>query len=158
MSLADLVNVSVVTNLRHMVLEWETHRPVFVPEVEEALALLRSIDVSRFPMPLRVEPFTAWVRGRDSVHIELWIHAMVSDRESGQVIRLKFTASESFAIGPGLIEMVQRWVHGELRAAVVHELDECFLVGGKRVADPHAYERPPAAPIPWGPPPVVRRP
>ncbi len=48
-------------------------------------------------------------------------------------------------------------IYCELRAVVLHELDECLLVCGRRVRDPHADARSPAFTLPSPMPPPLPR-
>jgi hypothetical protein len=119
-----------------------THRLVDIPEVKEALAYLASIDLSRFPMPLQLEVWRVEVVDivAPLLALEVWVHSIVADRVTGSPIKVKFTGAHTFLVGPGLVHTVARAVREQVREAVLHELDECFLVGGARLYDPHAGE------------------
>lgn len=100
--------------------------------VEESL---KYIDLSRFPlrMKLRVRPPDQW-DGR-MPHM-LVINMYVADRENPDneiVVQFSKPISPLVQTASNAVDFVYLTV----KAAVMHELDECWLVGGERVRDPH---------------------
>lgn len=100
-------------------------------------ALIRRIDVSNFPIPLRIA-------ARDEKHAggmtlsTLSIAMSVRDRDTGKQREIIFGCAfgSSYERQEEECHAIER-IRGVLRNALVHELDECFRVDGKLYHDPH---------------------
>lgn len=96
-------------------------------------------DVSRFcihGLQLRIEPASRQF-GEDAVAVSVLMK--VNDRDTGEPSSI---AIEKLLPGCAFVmaSQRQRVVLSMLRDMVMHELDECFLVNGVRVLDPHKNE------------------
>jgi hypothetical protein len=116
--------------------------------VREHLRAVRSIDARGFPlrmeMTFRYEAskehgpaigahLVVVVPDRDDVAAGVPLHAAKKNR---------ITFRESTTIPTDLaLDVSLRWVRELARRVVLHELDECLLVAGRRHWDPHAGGR-----------------
>jgi hypothetical protein len=95
---------------------------------------IEGLDVSRFPLPMRIESRIIPAPYADIVVIEVTTY--VKDRLNPELM-IDVVFSERFNM-----DLFNRIPHEELlygivRRLVLHELDECWLVHGQRVHDPH---------------------
>jgi len=94
------------------------------------------IDVSGFPIGLRIEAGPCGLSSRIGLKVTLGPVPDIATKEPTHVFVV-----ESFDLWwVGMVDeatLVDR-VYRVVRQAVLHELDEHFLVSGRRVFDPHA--------------------
>lgn len=100
------------------------------------------IDLSRFPIPIRVEVKLECWTGRPTWDIRTI--AKVRERDTGLPLEVT-TARVMDATGVDLMKEdgALQAIRQNVRDLVMHELDECFLVDGVRAFDPHSKGPPP---------------
>lgn len=96
--------------------------------------LVRSVDLGSFPIPIKVD----LDHRQDLKAIEIVIRYRSRDvEEPHNPITIKSSKaipySEAFTMAPAVAEALLR---KEITSAVLHELDECLWIGGRR-EDPH---------------------
>jgi hypothetical protein len=90
----------------------------------------QAVDVSRFRFEVTGHTCSRFI-GIDGEGLRVEVHAEVRDRESGRPLLINFSKNffpacdEHTAIRETLIE------------SLTHEVDECLLVNGERIHDPH---------------------
>lgn len=92
-----------------------------------------------------------------SIHLEdqcvrLTVHTKVlareqhlgsfSSRHAPPMVSVDFDQQAPYELLTCGVLGVAGWVHGAIRQAVQHELDECFYVDGVRMFDPHVEDKP----------------
>ncbi len=74
--------------------------------------------------------------------MELLLEGMVVDRETKKSGPLVFREELPLFSWKGMKQAARdRWVRGVVMRFICHEVDECLLVAGERVWDPHKGER-----------------
>jgi hypothetical protein len=133
--------------------------PKDIPEVHNAIATIRTLDVSRFPMRMRIELERVELIGPKTVNFQLRVPTKVLDRDKpdppfvlrGELdgvplcracrpeawIEVVFSFASTFQVDERLVSTVRGWLHHCLREAVTQELEECMLFDGVRLFDPH---------------------
>jgi hypothetical protein len=96
---------------------------------------VRGLNVSRFPLPMVVESRQFDIMFPEPDGFILRIHMLVLDRDTGEPKQIIFFHN----VHPLEVRSQgEVWsLHRALTIAVNHELNECFIVGGKRIFDPH---------------------
>lgn len=97
----------------------------------------KAIDLSRFPVPIVVEAWDQSNATCPSGFTAIRVTLVVLNRDSGEPARVQ---QEAHVHCSGRHEVVIEGVYGLVKKMVLHELDECFMVYGERVKDPHADE------------------
>lgn len=100
-----------------------------------------NIELKGFPVNIEM-----WVE-RDIYDGRMFLHCKmpIADRDSGKADFLHTVSVDApssdlaWAADPA---RAVAFVHKTLRSMLLHELDECFVVDGKRVFDPHAPMKP----------------
>lgn len=117
---------------RDKVKQWEDAQAEHSRNWKAAIA---KVDLTRFPMSIRVESFTQVFGG-----LALWLTANVVNRdEPGKTIPL---TSQRVLPAYSTEERAFDFIRACARDFIIHELDECILVDGKRIYDPHPPEHP----------------
>ncbi len=97
--------------------------------------LVDSIDVSRFPMKMRIDAYVDNVADAYPIY-HVRVIMRVIERDSDADVEVVYSES-----APNLYledeNQRLRFIHSVVRKAVDHELDECFVVNGRRIFDPH---------------------
>jgi hypothetical protein len=112
---------------------------------DEFITFVRKVELSGFPVRIQL------VACRDEYLDAMRLQASmdVKCRDTGAPICTYMVETISME---GVAQLSRnaavRLVHDFLRRLLVHELDECFLVNGVRVYDPHENDRAPAAGVP----------
>jgi hypothetical protein len=114
-------------------------RPVFinVPDDDYAMAERANSLFKRITMPSYRYPVT-WYATTDLNGVMMSMKVKVLDRDSGESIDIA-TSIELRHVRSD--EDLLRLAHDMLMRFATHEIDECFLLDGKRIRDPHANER-----------------
>lgn len=109
------------------------------PLQRDANRVLASIDFSRFPVPIR---FSWRFEEEITESLVLKFEMPVFDRDTGKPSRISTVRSISVRDLPYILKLkhLVGLVREEVRKTLLHEIDECFLVGGERVFDPHRGE------------------
>jgi hypothetical protein len=84
----------------------------------------------------------AWnVVGSDAYMLYTSVMYSAPDRDAGkpiEIIRESYTEMRNLPT----LEHLRQHVMKEIKTAFTHEFEECFFVGGRRVLDPHANDKP----------------
>lgn len=99
----------------------------------EAVDQIRTLAVQSGNLPIRALHVKV-----SEIGITMRTTMSVLDRDSGQEVLLQISTTLSH-LGASLVPHTPmlELVREALRAAILHELDECLLVDGKRKWDPH---------------------
>lgn len=123
--------------------------------LDELAALVRRVDLSRFPLPMRLHLTTDDQAAPGLLHptrVVLTIEMDVKLRGTGQQGRVLVEGTTELRALPMMNrERCLHWIHGHVTRAVQHELDECFEVDGGLPFDPHADDEPTERPSPRPP-------
>lgn len=130
---ADPKHVPTMTMTLGSVAEAVATPPGAIRERELWMELVRRTDISRFGIKMRME--VIWRSGRAPA---LLISMVANDRDTGEEVTLSFSAPMPPWFGP---EKGVLWLRERLAQFLIHELDECMLVDGKRIYDPHDPRR-----------------
>jgi hypothetical protein len=103
-----------------------------LPELE-IWSPVEGLDVSHFPIPIRVESRAEFEYGLQRFQIQVILR--VKDRETGENVNVSIV--ESFIGDKYTREHAEEIIHWLVQRAVLHELDECWFVEDERVRDPH---------------------
>lgn len=99
----------------------------------EAMAVLRRVRFQHPPFPIQMEV-------SDTRPLWLRLETTVRHRDSGAVTEVQhINQIPEWLTEPQLIA----FVHGALRRAFNHEVDECFIYDGVRLFDPHGEDESP---------------
>lgn len=115
-------------------------QPPRMMSLEDLYQLVQSVDLSSAPFKMWFSPSTFQTSdGERSVSAQLsWV---VPDRDDPKVEK---TIRHWVHLRPGISrDMAVAIIGGAVRTAFIHEMEECFKIGGVRLYDPH-----PALPTP----------
>jgi hypothetical protein len=104
--------------------------PVQTEHERTVAALCNQLDVSRFPAPLQVRA----TAHRGILYIAVSMRNLVErDLQCESWSQVFSDSAPVHATAQDALD----WVRSVIRRAILHELDECLLLDGKRPWDPH---------------------